>query len=185
VLPAEEADAAIEAVALYTWHRRHPYCSMCGAPSAPAEGGHTRHCDACGTDHFPRTDPAVIMLVSDGDRCVLGRRVGAPEGRWSTLAGFVEPGETPEGAVRREVFEEVGILVDSVRYRGAQPWPFPSSLMLAYEAHAPFGELRGNDEHHEVRWFTKAELAEGMESGSLTLPGPVSAGHALIRSFLD
>ena len=183
-LGLQDADAAVEAVALYTWHRRHHFCAMCGAPTAPAEGGHTRHCESCGTDHFPRTDPAVIMLVSDGDRCVLGRRIGAPEGRWSTLAGFVEPGETPEGAVAREVHEEVGLDVVSVRYRGAQPWPFPSSLMLAYEATAAHGPLVINDEHHEVRWFTRGELATGMADGSLTLPGPVSAGHALIRSWL-
>jgi NAD+ diphosphatase len=125
------------------------------------------------------------MLVSDGERCVLGRRIGAPEGRWSTLAGFVEPGETPEGAVVREVYEEVGINVSAVRYRGAQPWPFPSSLMLAYEASAAYAPLQGNDEHHEVRWFTREEVAAGITGHSLTLPGPVSAGHALIRSWLS
>ena len=181
----EEQAATVEAVALLTWHERHPFCARCGSPTRIADAGHVRHCDACGTDHFPRTDPAVIMLVTDGeDRCVLGRRIGAAEGRWSTLAGFVEPGESPEVAVAREVQEEVGLDVLAVTYRGAQPWPFPSSLMLAYDAVAGYQSLGLNDEHHEVRWFTRDEVSAGLAGQWLTLPGPVSAGRALIRSWL-
>jgi NAD+ diphosphatase len=183
-LPAADGEAAVEALALYTWHERHPFCPRCGGATSPSDGGHVRRCGACATDHFPRSDPAVIMLVSDGERCVLGRRIGAAEGRWSTLAGFVDAGESPEAAVAREVYEEVGLRVSAVRYRGSQPWPFPASLMLAYEASAPYGPLVGNDEHHEVRWFTREEVASGMTGRTMTFPGPVSAGHALIRDWL-
>ncbi|HVB05177.1 MAG TPA: NAD(+) diphosphatase [Acidimicrobiales bacterium] len=183
-LAAADGEAAVEALALYTWHERHPFCPRCGGATHPTEGGHVRRCASCASDHFPRSDPAVIMLVSDGERCVLGRRIGAAEGRWSTLAGFVDAGESPEAAVAREVEEEVGLRVSAVRYRGSQPWPFPSSLMLAYEATAAYAPLVGNDEHHEVRWFTREEVASGMTGRTMTLPGPVSAGHALIRSWL-
>jgi NAD+ diphosphatase len=124
------------------------------------------------------------MLVTDGERCVLGRRAGAPQGRWSTLAGFVEPGESLESAVAREVFEEVGLVVHSTRYRGSQPWPFPASLMVAFEADAEYGPLTLNDEHHDVRWFTRAEVASAIATGEMTVPGPISAGSFLIRTWL-
>jgi NAD+ diphosphatase len=124
------------------------------------------------------------MLVTDGERCVLGRRAGAPASRWSTLAGFVEPGESLESAVAREVLEEVGLVVHATRYRGSQPWPFPASLMVAFEADATYGPLSINDEHHDVRWFTRDEVASAIAAGEMTVPGPISAGSFLIRSWL-
>ncbi len=179
-----EANAAIAAIAIANWHRRHRFCAMCGAPTAPSEAGHVRHCGSCGADHYPRMDPAVIMLVTDGERCVLGRRAGAPEGRWSTLAGYVEPGESPEAAVVREVFEESGLSATEVTYRGSQPWPFPSSLMLAYEARAEHRPIVVSAEHQDVRWWTRDEIRDGLASGTLTIPPPISAGHHLIMSFI-
>ncbi len=184
-LDAFEQSAAALAVALATWHQQAPYCPHCGQLTRPSEAGHVRRCAGCDATIFPRSDAAVIMLVSDGDRCVLGRRIGSANGRWSTLAGFVEAGESPEAALCREVFEEVGLRVDGLRYRGSQPWPFPSSLMLAYEAHAPYGDLRGNEEHHEVRWFTREELRRGYADGSLGVPSTLSAGGHLIRDWLE
>lgn len=179
-----DAAAAVQAVALAAWHRRSPNCVNCGAATIVEDAGHVRRCSVCGTSHFPRTDAAVIMLVTDGERCVLGRRAGAPEGRWSTLAGFVEPGESLESAVAREVLEEVGLVVHATRYRGSQPWPFPASLMVAFEADASYGSLTINDEHHDVRWFSRDEVASAIKSGLMTVPGPISAGSFLIRSWL-
>lgn len=183
-LPEADAAAAIEAIALTSWHRRHRHCAVCGAATTANEAGHTRHCPSCDAEHYPRMDPAVIMLVTDGEACVLGRRIGAPEGRWSTLAGYVEPGEAPEAAVAREVYEESGLLVTEVHYRGSQPWPFPSSLMLAFEARAPRLPLVVSSEHQEVRWFTRDEVAEGLDTETITIPPPISAGHHLIKSWL-
>lgn len=184
-LELPEAAAALEAVGLTEWHRRHPFCARCGAPTVPTQGGHRRGCPSCGASHFPRMDPAVIMLVCDGDRCVLGRRVNAPEGRWSTLAGYVEPGESLETAVAREVHEEVALTVHTVRYRGSQPWPFPSSLMLAFEAEVePDSPVVDGREIGDARWFTRAELSEGVESGAIAIPGPIAASNFLIRSWL-
>jgi len=183
-LPETDAAAALEAVAIAAWHRRHRHCAACGALTVPEDAGHLRRCPECGAGHFPRLDPAVIMLVSDGESCVLGRRAGAPANRWSTLAGYVEPGESPEAAVAREVYEEVGLEIGAVRYRGSQPWPFPSSLMLAFDADAEQAPLRINDEHQEVRWFARAELAAGIAEGSIATPGAISAGGYLIRSWL-
>lgn len=184
-LDAHEAAAAFHAVAMTVWHRRTKYCANCGSATRPEDAGHVRRCVDCGTSHFPRTDPAVIMLVRDGDRCVLGRRTGAPEHRWSTLAGFVEPGESLESAVAREVLEEVGLVVNEVRYQGSQPWPFPASLMVAFEAEATYGPLVLNDEHHAVAWFEREELREGIASGHIAIPGPISAGHFLIQRWLS
>jgi NAD+ diphosphatase len=179
-----DAAAAVGAVALAAWHRRSPHCVACGGSTIVEDAGHLRRCALCGTSHFPRTDAAVIMLVTDGERCVLGRRAGAPASRWSTLAGFVEPGESLESAVAREVLEEVGIVVHATRYRGSQPWPFPASLMVAFEADATYGPLTINDEHHDVRWFTRDEVANAISAGEMTVPGPISAGSFLIRSWL-
>jgi NAD+ diphosphatase len=184
-LKLPEAAAALEAVGLIEWHRRHPFCARCGAPTEPTEGGHRRGCPRCGASHFPRMDPAVIMLVCNGDRCVLARRVNSPEGRWSTLAGYVEPGESLEAAVAREVHEEVALAVRAVRYRGSQPWPFPSSLMLAFEAEVePDEPVVDGREIGEARWFTRAELFEGIESAAIAIPGPIAASNFLIRSWL-
>ena len=183
-LSSFDAAAAVQAVALAAWHRRSPNCVNCGGTTSIEDAGHLRRCAVCGTAHFPRTDAAVIMLVTDGERCVLGRRAGAPQGRWSTLAGFVEPGESLESAVAREVLEEVGLVVHDTRYRGSQPWPFPASLMVAFEADASYGPLTINDEHHDVRWFTRTEVASAIATGEMTVPGPISAGSFLIRGWL-
>lgn len=182
--PIDQSAAAV-AVALVTWHDRSKYCSRCGTPTRFSDAGHVRFCPVCPRDIFPRSDAAVIMLVSDGDFCVLGRRLGSATNRWSTLAGFVEAGESPEAAVWREVYEEVGLRIDALRYRGSQPWPFPSSLMLAYQAHAPFNDLTKNEEHHEVRWFSRSEVVENIASGALAVPSRLSAGGHLISAWID
>jgi NAD+ diphosphatase len=146
------------------WHARHLFCGVCGAETVMREAGHVRRCvDAdCGAQHFPRTDPAVIMLVSQGDRVVLGRKSEWREHMYSTLAGFVEPGESLEDTVAREVWEEVRIKVANVRYHSSQPWPFPASLMLGFYADAVSDDIEFNrDELEDARWFTRAELAAG------------------------
>jgi NAD+ diphosphatase len=183
VLDDRDAGLLVHAVGLRNWHATHQRCSRCGAPTRAVQGGSVRVCDEDGSQHFPRTDPAVIVLVTDGaDRCVLGRQAVWPAGRYSTLAGFVEPGESAEQAVLREVAEETGIVVDDVRYRASQPWPFPSSLMLGYRAVcAPDAVPVASDgELEDARWFTRDELA----SGEALLPPPVSIAYALIEEWL-
>lgn len=178
-----EAGLGAHAVAMVGWHRRHRYCGVCGSLTDVQEAGHSRKCPSCGAQHFPRTDPAVIMLVTDGERCVLGKRPGL--GRWTVLAGFVEPGETLEAAVAREVKEEVGLTVSSVRYIGSQPWPFPANLMLGFEARADYAELRVDEELDDARWFTREELRESISSGAISTPASVSIASYLIRGWLE
>jgi NAD+ diphosphatase len=181
----DDLDAGLltTAVALARWHDRHPRCSVCGEPTDLAHGGWIRRCPADDSEHFPRTDPAVIMLVHDGaDRCVLGRQASWPPGRYSILAGFVEPGESAEAAVVREVDEEVGLAVTGVAYAGSQPWPFPSSLMLGYTAVA-VGDLTlslRDGELADALWVSRAEL----QAGALRLPPPVSIAHRIITDWL-
>ena len=162
-LPANEAALAAYAGSLLAWHRRHRFCANCGAATEPRDGGHERVCPACEAHHFPRTDPVVIVRVTDGaDALLLGRQARWPEGRFSLLAGYVEPGETLEEAVRREVLEEAGVALDSVSYVASQPWPFPSSLMLGFSAVAERGDpTPGDDELAEVRWFEREEVERG------------------------
>lgn len=176
---------------LMYWHHRHAFCGACGAPTQVEECGHLRRCNnpACATEHHPRTDPAVIMLVTDGDRCLLGRQASWPEGRYSTLAGFVEPGETLEKAVAREVLEESGIHVGAVRYHGSQPWPFPSSIMLGFYAEATSNEITiGDDELEDAQWFSRATVAHSYESGSnengLLMPRGDSIAARLIEDWV-
>src|SRR5918996_2188093 len=158
-LPAEEAALAAYAGSPLAWHRRHRFCANCGNRTAHADGGHERHCEHCDAHHFPRTDPVVIVRVVDGERLLLGRQASWPEGRFSVLAGFVEPGETLEEAVRREVLEESGVVVEATEYVASQPWPFPSSLMIGFNALAGEGDPRpGDGELQEVRWFERAEV---------------------------
>ncbi len=194
------ADAQLMALAraLFYWHRHHVFCGICGAPTVSAEAGHVRNCTNadCATSHFPRTDPAVIMLVTEADRCLLGRRPGRQNFMYSTLAGFVEPGESLEEAVAREVMEETGIRVANVRYAHSQPWPFPANLMLGFYADAASTEINFNsDELADARWFDREEVRELMvvrdraESerlgGALHLPRPVSIARRLISEWIE
>jgi NAD+ diphosphatase len=186
-LPAEEAALAAYAGSLLAWHRRHRFCANCGAPTEPRDGGHERVCPACGAHHFPRTDPVVIVRVTDGaDGLLLGRQARWPEGRFSLLAGFVEPGETLEEAVRREVLEESGVRLDSVEYLASQPWPFPSSLMLGFSALAERGDPRpDDDELAEVRWFEREEIERAARGeGPLLLAPPYAIARRLIDAWL-
>ncbi|MCP5151242.1 MAG: NAD(+) diphosphatase [Ectothiorhodospiraceae bacterium] len=179
--------------AITFWHRRHRHCGECGRPTRSEEGGHLRVCvdGACGAKHFPRTDPAVIVLVTHGEgaasRCLLGRPPGWVPGLYSTLAGFVEPGETLEGAVVREIREEAGVVVDAVTYHSSQPWPFPSSLMLGFTARAvePTVQLDADEELEDARWFSRDELASALTSGELRLPRRISIAFRLIESWYD
>ena len=185
VLSDRDAGLFVAAVALTNWHRTHTHCPRCGAPTEIVDAGWVRRCTSDGSDHFPRTDPAIIVLVHDGgDRCLLGRQPSWPRGRYSTLAGFVEPGEALEHAVVREVHEEAGVVVDDVVYRGSQPWPFPASLMLGFEARVVSGEAKvSDDELEDVRWFTRDELRRN-EQRTPGLPPPASIAHWLITNWL-
>ncbi|TVQ37674.1 MAG: NAD(+) diphosphatase [Geminicoccaceae bacterium] len=183
-LEAGEAGLAAYARALFYWHQTHGFCSRCGSANHPADGGHARHCPACDHTTFPRTDPAVIILVSCGDHCLLGRSPRFPEGMYSTLAGFVEPGESLEDTIRREVFEEAGVEVVSMRYRSSQPWPFPASLMLGFHGTARSRALDiDKDELEDARWFHKSELLDPHRR-PITLPRPDSIARYLIESWL-
>ena len=186
-LPADEAALAAYAAALLAWHRRHGFCANCGAATDIVDAGHQRSCPVCHAHHFPRTDPVVIVRVSDAaDRLLLGRSRHWPPGRYSLLAGFVEPGETLEDAVRREVLEESAIELGEVRYLASQPWPFPSSLMLGFEARAEPGEPHSaDDELEDVRWFERSEIeAAAAGRGKLTLAPPYAIARRLINAWL-
>ena len=180
-----QSDGALLAYAngMMSWHRRHRFCSACGAATASAHAGHVRECPACEELHFPRTDPAVIMLVTDGDECLLGRQTAWPHKVYSTLAGFVEPGESLEEAVAREVQEEAGIRVSDVRYHSSQPWPFPGSLMLGFTAVATTRDIElQTDELEDARWFTRDELRAAEE---VRLPSQISIARRLIEDWLE
>jgi NAD+ diphosphatase len=185
-LDDRDAGLLTTAVALARWHDRHLCCPLDGTPTSVVNGGWVRRCPSDGSDHFPRTDPAVIMLIDDGaDRCILGRQATWPEGRYSILAGFVEPGESAEAAVAREVDEEVGLAITGVTYAGSQPWPFPASLMLGYTASA-VGDLTPtlrDGELADARWFSRAEIRQG--AGMVRLPPPVSIAHRIITDWLE
>ena len=170
------------------WHARHRFCGVCGHPTVSLEAGHVRRCtnEACGAQHFPRTDPAVIMLVHDGsDRAVLGRQKIWPPGMHSVLAGFVEPGESLEDAVRREVAEEVGLVLAEVTYHSSQPWPFPSSIMLGFTARATTTDLTpATDEIETAAWYTRAELRASPENEVFRLPRRDSIARRLVEDWL-
>jgi NAD+ diphosphatase len=185
LLDARDAGLAVHAISIANWHATHPRCPRCGAPTRTASAGHSRVCDVDGSEHDPRTDPAVIMAVVDGDdRLLLGRQSAWPEGRFSTLAGFVEPGESLEQAVRREVAEEVGLEIGDVAYLGSQPWPFPASLMLGFVAHAHTTEVHRHDgEIAEARWFTRDSLIDAVRRGEVLLSPPVSIARRLIEHW--
>jgi len=185
VLDVHDGGLMVHAVALSNWHRAHGHCSRCGAVTEVTFAGHVRRCPVDGSEHFPRTDPAVIVLVTDqDDRCLLARNVQSPPGRFSTVAGFVEPGESPEQAVVREVAEETGIVVTSSRYAGSQPWPFPSNLMLGFYARADGAEPRPDGaEIVEAHWYTRDQLVAALKSGELLLSPSASISRRLVEGW--
>ena len=184
VLNDHDAGLLTHAVALAYWHDTHTLCPRCGTATIPAPAGHLTTCPLDGTEHFPRLDPAVIMLVTDpDDRCLLARNALWPKGRMSVLAGFVEPGESVEQAVAREVFEEAAIIVGQIRYLGSQPWPMPRSLMLGFQAMAAGGQriTVDDDEIGEARWFTREEMRASIDSGELGIAPTSSIARRLIE----
>jgi NAD+ diphosphatase len=179
-----DAGFMVHAIALAEWHASHRFCPRCGGRLHPSSAGHVLTCEQCGRQQFPRSDPAVIMMVTDGDRALLGRQESWPEGRYSTLAGFVDPGESLEEAVVREVAEETGVQVTDVTYFGNQPWPFPQSLMVGFFARATTTDITvDGEEISDARWFTRAELKEGAEAGTLVLPGGISISRSLVEAW--
>jgi NAD+ diphosphatase len=198
LLPTAEASLLAYARGILYWHREHAHCGRCGAPATSEHGGHMRLCSNpdCAKQTFPRTDPAVIMLIElrqpgELPRCLLGRQARWPAGQYSTLAGFVDPGESLEEAVAREVFEEAGVRVESVRYRASQPWPFPSSIMLGFHGATSDPTIRvDQDELEDAQWFTAHEVrsfgewGEGSD-GRIALPRPDSISRWLIRTWLN
>jgi NAD+ diphosphatase len=184
LLEFEEAGLLAYARAMISWRNRHRYCGRCGSPNRALHAGHVMACtrEGCDTQVFPRLDPAVIVLVTDGERALLGRQATWPAGRYSTVAGFVEPGESLEDAVRREVLEETGVRVGALRYHSSQPWPFPASLMLGFIAQAASHEIRlCDDELEDARWFSREEIASGVPK----LPPPQSVSFRLIEDWYD
>lgn len=177
------------AKSLLGWHARHGFCAHCGSPTILAAGGYRRECTACGTHHFPRTDPVVIMLITRGDSCLLGRSPRFNEGMYSCLAGFLEPGETVEDAVRRETFEEVGLTIGAVRYHASQPWPFPSSLMIGCVAESLDAAITLDPEElADAQWFSRdtvAAMLEGRHPDGLTTPPPLAIANLLMRAFVE
>ncbi len=183
------ASILAQAKSLTGWHKSHQFCSTCGAASVPADGGLRRHCPSCETNHFPRTDPVVIMLIVHGNECLLGRGAHYNEGQYSTLAGFVDQGESIEEAVRREIKEETRIDVGDVTYHSSQPWPFPSSLMIGCHGQALSHDIEIDD--HEIehaRWFSRREVSLMIEKNhpeNLIIPPKFAIAHHLIRHFVD
>ncbi|HEX4010640.1 MAG TPA: NAD(+) diphosphatase [Solirubrobacteraceae bacterium] len=187
VLPGAEAGLAAYVMAMLNWHRRHRFCANCGHATNVAEAGDSRHCPSCGANHFPRTDPVVIMTVEHDGRLLLGRRAGWPPGRLSVLAGFVAPGESAEEAVVREVREESGIIVRDPVFVASQPWPFPASLMLGFHAESDGGEPRPSDgELEEVHWLDLDAVRAAMGDGesSFRLPPSISIARFLIDRWV-
>ncbi|ACE99176.1 NUDIX hydrolase [Rhodopseudomonas palustris TIE-1] len=189
VLPVEQLSAIAMAKSLVNWHQRHGYCANCGTRTAMAQGGWKRDCPSCKAEHFPRTDPVVIMLVTRGDQCLLGRQKQFPAGMYSCLAGFVEAAETIEDAVRREIVEESGILCTDVRYYMTQPWPYPSSLMIACTATATSDDITVDlTELEDARWFSRDEAAQMLKRehpDGLLGPHPFAIAHHLLGRWLE
>ena len=189
VLPARDTAIAGQAKALIDWHRRHGFCPNCGTATDMRDGGYRRVCPNCAAEHFPRTDPVVIMLPVLGDACLVGRNARFPGGLYSAFAGFIEPGETMEDAVRRELREEAGIEVGEIAYHASQPWPFPSSLMLGCYAQALSREFKIDGvEIADARWLTRdevrARLAGSIED-EMKLPVPIAIAHHLMKDWVD
>jgi NAD+ diphosphatase len=211
ILNSQESALLAYAKAITYWHSRHRFCSDCGKPTVSAEAGHLRVCsnEECKQQHFPRTDPAIIVLVASGDQCMLARQPVWPKGLYATLAGFVEPGESLEGAVMREVLEESGIQLKRINYHSSQPWPFPGSIMLGFIAQAENKDIVLDDgELEDARWFSRKEVQNGLElvdanildpgrwvsmkedhkapkQGTIQLPPPLSISYRLIKDWAD
>lgn len=188
LLGHQEGALLVYARATIQWHARHQYCGVCGSPSVSRESGHMRKCTNadCAIEHFPRLDPAVIMLVHDGgDRLILGRQKNWPAGQHSVLAGFVESGESLEDSVAREIYEEAGVAVTDIRYHSSQPWPFPSSIMLGFTARATEVTLNVNrEELEDAAWFTRDDLLNSPEDNSFRLPRKDSISRRLIENWM-
>ena len=185
-LPSRDIGLAVHAQGLANWHQKHPMCSQCGDKTVAASGGSIRKCLVDNSEHYPRTDGAIIVLVKDDkDRILLGRQKVWPKNRFSTFAGFVEPGESFENCVTREVLEEAGVELTDINYLGSQPWPFPSSLMIAFEAitHTPDLARPDGDEIEEIRWFSRAEMKSAIIDNSLILPLEISVARQMIKSW--
>ena len=189
VLPARDCAIAGQAKALLDWHRRHGFCPNCGTATQVRDGGYRRVCANCGAEHFPRTDPVVIMLPLFDGRCLIGRNARFPGGLYSAFAGFVEPGETMEEAVRRELMEEVNLAVGAITYHRSQPWPFPSSLMLGCYAQALSEDFRiDGAEIADARWLTKDEARQRLAGGiddAIKMPSTIAIAHHLIRDWVE
>jgi len=187
LVPAEELGILAMAKSILDWHNRHRFCANCGAQTRTAQAGFRRDCQSCGAQHFPRTDPVVIMLITRGDRCLMGRQPRFAEKMYSCLAGFLEPGETIEDAVRRETFEEAGIRVGAVRYLASQPWPFPSNVMIGCVGEAISEEIDfDGEELEDARWFTKDDVRR-MLAGShedFAAPSPIAIANHLLREWV-
>ncbi len=187
-LPAADAGILATAKSMFEWRRKHQFCAACGAPSVVAEAGWKRICPACKAEHFPRTDPVVIMLAAKGERCLLGRQKIWPEHMYSALAGFLEPGETIEEACARELFEEAALRTRTVRYHSTQPWPYPSSLMIGLIAEVENDDaVADQTELEEVRWFTRDE-ARAMLRGEIAdakAPPAMAIAHQIIKAWVE
>jgi NAD+ diphosphatase len=186
-LPAPEAAILATAKAVFEWRTRHRFCAACGQPSETADGGWKRVCPACRTEHFPRTDPVVIMLAVHKDRCLMGRQAAWPQGMFSALAGFLEPGETIEEACARELFEEAGLRAVDVRYHSSQPWPFPTTLMIGLIAQVDSDEAAPDQTELEaVRWFTKAQARAVLagENPDVRAPSPMAIARTLLEAWV-
>ena len=188
VLSTERAGIVAQSRSQLDWHHRHQFCSVCGTRSEAERGGHVRRCPSCRAEHFPRTDPVAIMLITNGDDCLLGQSAGrlARTGMYSALAGFIDQGESIEEAVRREVREEAGVEVGEVRYHSSQPWPFPSSLMIGCHGKATSTAIQIDPaEMADVRWFSRAGVEQALDQANpqLKVPGPIAIAHHLIKSW--
>ena len=189
-MSSTDSGIVAQARAQLSWHNRHGFCAVCGHPTHVARGGQVRRCAECGTEHYPRTDPVVITVVHDGERCLLGQSRGrlVAMRRYSALAGFMDHGESIEEAVAREVMEEAGIQVGSVSYHSSQPWPFPSSLMIGCHADAATTDIHFEpEEMADVQWFTRDEVRLALDERSeiLAIPGPTAIAHHLIRAWAN